>query len=55
VEGQHKPRTTGSATFASLRLNVDWRKIAPKYVKKALISKQTLGHFKKLELADTFE
>jgi len=33
----------------------DWRKIAPKYVKKALISRQTLGHFNKLDLADTFE
>jgi len=33
----------------------DWRKIAPKYVKKALISKQTLGHFNKLDLTDTFE
>jgi len=28
---------------------------APKYVKKALISKQTLGHINKLDLTDTFE
>ena len=27
----------------------------PKYVKRALISKQTLGHFNKLDLTDTFE
>jgi len=33
----------------------DWRKIAPKYVEKALISKQTLGHFNKLDLTNTFE
>jgi len=33
----------------------DWRKIAPKYAKKALISKQTLGHFNKLDLTDTSE
>jgi len=33
----------------------DWRKIVPKYVKKALISKQTLGHFNKLDLTDTSE
>jgi len=33
----------------------DWRKIGPKYVKKAMISKQTLGHFNKLDLTDTFE
>jgi len=33
----------------------DWRKIAPKYVKKFLISKQTLGHFNKLDLTDIFE
>jgi len=33
----------------------DWRKIAPKYVEKALISKQTLGHFYKLDLTDSFE
>jgi len=79
VEGQYKPRTTGSVTFASLRSNVisllcskdfslgwgNWLwlerkaegldKIAPKYVEKALISKQTLGHFYKPDLADTFE
>jgi len=30
----------------------DWRKISPKYVKNALISKQTLGHFNKLDLTD---
>ena len=30
-------------------------KIAPKYVKKALISKETLGHFNKLDLTDTSE
>jgi len=33
----------------------DWRKIAPKHVKKGLISKQILGHFKKLDLTDTLE
>jgi len=33
----------------------DWRKIAPKYVKKALLSKQTLGHSNKLDLTDTCE
>jgi len=33
----------------------EWRKIAPKYVKKALISKQILRHFNKLDLTDTFE
>jgi len=32
----------------------DWRKIAPKYVKKSLISKQTLGHFNKLDFTDAF-
>jgi len=31
----------------------DWRKIASNYV--AVISKQTLGHFNKLDLTDTFE
>jgi len=34
---------------------MDWRKFAPMYLKKTLISKQTLGHFNKLDLADTFE
>jgi len=33
----------------------DWRKIAPMYLKKNLILKQTLGHFNKLALADTFK
>jgi len=33
----------------------DWRKIAPKFVKKALISKETLGHFNKMDLTDTFD
>jgi len=33
----------------------DWRKIAPKYVKKALISKHTLGQFNKLDLTGIFE
>jgi len=33
----------------------DWRKITPKYVKKDLILKQTLGRFNKLDLTDTFE
>jgi len=33
----------------------DWRKITPKYVKKGLVSKETLGHFNKLDLTDTFE
>jgi len=33
----------------------DWRKISPMYVKKALISKQTLGRINKLDLTDTFE
>jgi len=79
VEGQYKPQTTGSVTFAGLPSNFisllysrifdwvegsgfgwrgrwkDWKKIASNYVKKALISKQTLGHFTKLDLTDTFE
>jgi len=29
--------------------------IASNYVKKSLISKQTLGHFNKLDFTDTFE
>jgi len=41
--------------FGERRGRRDWRKIAPKYVKKALISKQTLGHFNKLDLTDTFK
>jgi len=41
--------------FGWIRRWKDWRKIASNYVKKALISKQTLGHFNKLALTDTFE
>jgi len=33
----------------------DWKKTASNYVKKALISKPTLGHFTKQDLTDTFE
>jgi len=68
VEGQYKPRTTVISLFCAKDFYWgdesgfgwkgrwgDWRKIAPKYVKKALISKQTLGYFNKLDLTDTFE
>jgi len=33
----------------------NWKKVAPKYVKKFLFPKQTLGHFNKLAFSDTFE
>jgi len=45
----------GGSGFGWRRKWRDWRKIAPKYVKKALISKHTLGQFNKLDLTGIFE